>query len=79
MERELEYSLDERVGPEWKRWGTENLLSHVYETAYIAEGDQSEWTVTTAKMVGIYKSQQNRIQRIEDWNRRQSQKGRANG
>lgn len=79
MLRELEHTLDERVGPRWRDWGLEGLMRHVYETAHISEGDPSGWTVTAAKMVGIYKGQQARIQRIDDWNRRQAQKGRANG
>lgn len=79
MEEELQKLLDERVGEGWRRWGVQGLLRHVYEVAYLAEGDQDTWTTTTARLVGIYKSEQNRIRRVEDWNREQARKRRADG
>lgn len=74
MKSELEESLDERVGEHWRKWGIDNLLKHVYEVSYLAEGNPDNWTVTTARLVNIYKGQQNRIKRIEDYNREQSRK-----
>lgn len=81
MERELEAALDERVGPEWKKWGRDVLMETVYKVSYLAaEGaDESSWTVTTTRLANIYKSQQNRIERIDDYNRRQAMKQRRDG
>jgi hypothetical protein len=74
MRSEIEQTLDERVGDHWKRWGIDNLLRHVYETGYLLEANPETFTVMTAKLVNIYKGQQNRIRRIEDYNREQASK-----
>lgn len=79
MEQELEKLLDERVGPAWKKWGRENLLEHVYRVSMLAETPQDEWTTTTARLVSIFKGQQNRLERVDEYNRRQARKNRTDG
>lgn len=79
MEQELEKLLDERVGEHWKKWGRENLLDHVYRVSWLSESPSDEWTTTTARLVGIFKGQQNRVERTAEYNRRQAAKERRNG
>lgn len=79
MGEELESVLEERLGEKRRQWGVEGLLKTVYETAYLSETDDSSWTVTTARLVNIYKSEQARQRRVEDFNRRQAQRQRAAG
>jgi hypothetical protein len=74
MREEMEQTLSERVGEVWKKWGIDNLLRQVYEIGYLAEGSDSEFTTTTHRLVTIYKGQQARIRRIEDYNRDQASK-----
>ena len=74
MERELESTLEERLGDAWRPWGIPGLLRTVYEVGSLVETDDSEWTVTTARLVGIYRSEQSRQRRVDDYNRRQAQR-----
>lgn len=78
---ELEATLDERLGERWKEWSIDSLLAHVYKVSYLADKPDDMWTATTARLVGIYKGQQNRLERIDDYNRRQAvkQKNSRNG
>lgn len=77
MKRELEQNLTERLGDAWRPWGVDGLLRTVYEIGYLAETDDSEWTVTTARLVNIYRSEQSRQRRVDDYNRRQAQRQRS--
>ena len=77
MRQEMEQTLDERVGEPWKRWGIENLLKQVYEIGYLSEDDVSTFTTTTNRLVTIYKGQQARIRRIDDYNREQARKRKS--
>jgi hypothetical protein len=77
MRQEMEQTLVERIGDSWKRWGIDNLLKQVYEVGYLAEGNPDEFTTTTNRLVTIYKGQQARIRRIEDYNREQARKRKS--
>jgi hypothetical protein len=79
MDADLESTLDERLGDRWREWGKDSLLEHVYKVSYLADTPEDSWTVTTAKLVQIYKGQQNRLERIDDYNRRQAALQRKNG
>lgn len=76
MKSEIEGLLDERVGPRWKDYGLDGLLRTIYEVGYIATQDPKEWTVTTARLVGIYKAEQSRQERVRDYNQRQAMKSK---
>lgn len=79
MEEELEAALDERVGDAWREWGRDNLLEHVYKVSYLADAPDDSWTATTARLVQIFKGQQSRLERIDEYNRRQAALQRKNG
>lgn len=77
MRDDMTQMLDERLGDSWKKWGIDNLLKQVYEVSYLAEGSDADFTTTTHRLVTIYKGQQARIRRIEDYNRDQASKKRT--
>jgi hypothetical protein len=77
MRDDAEQALDERVGEHWRKWGIDNLFKQVYEISYLAEGDDADFTTTTHRLVTIYKGQQARIRRVEEYNRDQANKKRT--
>ncbi len=66
--------LDKRIGDEWKQYDFDSLVNTVYQVSSIAEKDDSDWTVQTARLVGIFQGEQAKRQRTVNFNSNQASK-----
>jgi hypothetical protein len=55
------------------RYPMNRLIGQVIDVSEMADVDASDRTIITDKLVRILKSERNRLDRIDSWNRRQSQ------
>lgn len=74
--QETENALNEALGENWHAWSIPTLLADVTDAFYLSESNPETWTTTTARLVGIVKTEQARLRRIEEFNRDQARKAR---
>jgi hypothetical protein len=70
FEEVLAENLTKRVGDKWKQYGLKNLLNTVIDIAELGETINPRWTVRTGHLVKVLKSERQRIERIQEWNKR---------
>lgn len=70
----LTEELEERLGQDAERHSVAGLFDAVIEISCLEQTDPAGWSIATDRLVRILRSERNRIDRIESWNKRKDQK-----
>lgn len=74
FEDALAEALRGRLGDECEKYSIPSLVGTVANVSDLEDTDRANWTVATDLLVKILKGERGRLRRIEDWNRKQTQK-----
>ncbi len=72
FEENLKSDLQREIGEKWKKYNLDSLLQTVVDVSEIESNSQNSlsWTIKTDRLVKILKSERSRIERIQNWNSR---------
>jgi len=74
FKEQCEHYLQERTGDQWRKYGFKNLLNAVLDVRDLKGLPRNKLTAITGDLLNILESERGKMERIDEWNRRQKAK-----